>query len=95
MNRVQDLKDEAHQDPRYVKFNCRVNGRFDEIVAYNDIVDYIEQDTSWDGAWHFEKILAHKEVKPNDPNYMGSRYNCLVLWTTGEKTWEPLYTTGK
>jgi hypothetical protein len=90
MSKVQDLKDEAHKDPAYIKFKALVNNDFEEIVAYNDIVDYIEKDESWGGVWTFEKILDHKKVKPNDPDYRGSAINCLLLWSTGEQTWEPL-----
>ena len=91
MARARDLKDEAHKDPEYIKFTCRVNNDFEEVVAYNDIVDHIEKDCSWDGVWTFEKILTHKKVKPNDKDYRGSSTNCLVLWSSGEQTWEPLY----
>jgi hypothetical protein len=49
-------------------------------VAYNDIVDYIEQDDSWDGVWKFKEILGHKRVQPSDPDYMGSMYNTQLLW---------------
>jgi hypothetical protein len=92
MSKIQDAKDEAHSDPAYVKFKCSINGsEAEDIVAYNDIVDYIEKDTTWDGVWNFEKILTHKRVKPGDPNRKGSAIHCLVLWSSGEQTWEPLF----
>jgi hypothetical protein len=91
MGKVKDLKDQAHSDPEFIKFKCKVNDSYEDIVAYNDIVDFIEKDCTWEGVWNFEKILTHQKVKSGDKNYRGSGTNCLVLWSTGEQTWEPLY----
>jgi len=91
MSEVQKMKDKAHESPEYIKFKCLVNNDFEDIMAYNDVVDFIEKDATWDGVWTFEKILTHQKVKPGDKNHRGSGTNCLVLWSTGEQTWEPLY----
>ena len=91
MSEVQKMKDKGHESPEYIKFKCLVNNDFEDIVAYNDIVDCIEKDSTWDGIWTFEKILTHKKVKPGDKDHRGSGTNCLVLWSTGEQTWEPLH----
>ena len=65
-------------------------------MAHNDLVDFIEKDSTWDGIWMFEKILTHQKVKSGDNNHQGSGANCLALWSTGEQTWEPLHDrTGK
>jgi len=73
-----------------------VNNDFEDIVAHNDVVDFIEKDATWDGVWTFEKILTHQKAKPGDKNHQGSGTNCLVLWSTAEQTWEPLCNrTGK
>ena len=48
---VHDLKKDAHQDPEYVKFKCLVNNERHDVVAYNQIIDFIEKDDSWDGRW--------------------------------------------
>ena len=99
IQRVNDYKDAMLDDPEraaeLARFKCLVDGKYEEVVAYNDIVDYIEQDDSWDGVWKFQEILDHKIVKPNDKEYRGSRYNVLVRWETGETTWEPLTTKNK
>jgi len=96
MSEVQQMKDKAHESPEYITFKCLVNNDFDDIVAHNHVVDFIEKDATWDGVWTFEKILTHQKVKPGDKNHRGSGTNCLVLWTIGEQTWEPLYNrTGK
>jgi len=94
MSEVQRMKDKAHSSPEYIKFKCLVNNDFEDIVAYNDVVDFIEKDSTWDGVWTFEKILTHQKVKSGDKNHRGSGINCLVLWSTGEQTWEPLFMQG-
>jgi len=39
--------------------------------------------------WTFKKILSHKKVKKGDKDCRGAGTNCLVVWSTGEQTWEP------
>ena len=89
---IESTKDEAANQPEMIKFRALINGEREDVVAYNDIVDFIEKDESWDGWWKFKTIHNHMgPLKPTDKNYKGSRYNVLVEWETGEKTWEPLY----
>ena len=95
VKRINDYKDGLLDDPdraaEIARFKCIVNADHEEVVAYSDIVDYIEQDDSWDGVWKFKEILAHKnDVKKTDPMYMGCSVNVQVLWETGEISWEPL-----
>jgi hypothetical protein len=73
------------------KFKCVLNDGKEEVVAFNDIQNYIEKDESWDGIWKFRRIVTHKNVKKGDPNYFGCSVNVLVEWENGEKTWKPLY----
>jgi len=79
------------KQPEHVKFKCLVNDQYEEIVAYNDIVDYIEADDTWDGVWKFCRILDHKYVKPSDKNYMQCSVNALIEWESGETSWQPLH----
>jgi hypothetical protein len=88
--RVNAHKEDLEQHPEVIKFRCIVNDDYEEVVAYNDIVDYIEQDQTWDGIWKFRAIRDHKKVSPSSKDYKGSSYNVLVEWETGELTWEPL-----
>ena len=91
LERVKAHKDGVRDDPEHIKFRCLVNDKYEEVVAYNDIVDYIEQDEGWDGVWKFKEILDHKGPLHNKhKDYMGSRYNVLVLWETGERSWQPI-----
>jgi len=89
MSEVQKMKDKAHESPECIKFKCLVNNDFEDIVAYNDVVDFVEKDATWDRVSTFKKILTHQKAKPGDKNHRGSGTNCLVLWSTGEQTWEP------
>jgi len=82
MEAVRDMKDEAHKDPACIKFRCLFNNSFEEVVAYDDLVDHIEKDTAWGGPWTFEKILSHKKVRAGDKDHCGAGANCLVLWST-------------
>ena len=54
------MQHKAHEHPEFIKFKCRVNDKYDEVVAYNDIVNYIEKDQTWEGIWNWNKIKKHK-----------------------------------
>ena len=97
IERINHHKDQAQQHPDYIKFKCRINNQYDEIVDYNDIVDYIEQDDNFDGGhFKFENILDHEgPLNKDHKRYKGCTWNVLIEWTTGEKTWEPLYMPDK
>ena len=91
---VNEHIDEVRERPELAKFRCHVNGEYEEVIAYNQIVDYIEDDDSWDEAlWKFEEILDHKKVRNGSPDYKGSSYNVLIRWQGGSTTWEPLHTS--
>ena len=80
------------EHPDRIKFKCLVNNKYEEVVAYNDIADYIEADQTWDGMWQFRKIHDHKYVKPSQTDeYMKSSVNVLVEYETGETLWQPLH----
>ena len=39
-----DFAKEREKNPCFLKFRCLVNNEKEEVIAYNDIVDYIEDD---------------------------------------------------
>ena len=44
-----------------------------------------------DDLFKFRALIGHQgPLKPTDPNWKGSKFNVLVEWETGEKTYEPL-----
>ena len=93
VERIIEHKGQYEEDKDLILFKVRVgDDKYEEIVAYSDIVDYIEDQDGKDGLWKFEEILDHKCVKPSDPDYKGCSINVLLKWSTGEKTWEPIKT---
>ena len=91
MERIDAHQDAAKCHPDLVKFKCLINDEFEEIVAYNDIVDYIEADETNDGRWKYEEILEHQgPIHPKHKDYKGSSYNLLIRWSNGEIDWQPL-----
>ena len=88
---IEDHKQAGQNTPEYTKFRCLINDDYEEIVAFNDIVDFIEEDQTWDGVWKFREIKDHEgPLKPSDKRYKGSRFNVQIEWESGEVTWEPL-----
>ena len=54
----------------------------------NDFIE--ERFLKDDGVWKFHRILDHKgPLSKDDPCCEGSKYNVLIEWETGERTWEP------
>jgi len=88
-------ENDFEKQPERIKFKCLVNDQYEEIVAYNDIVDYIEADDTWDGVWKFRCILDHKYVTRSNKDYMGSSVNVLIEWESGETSWQPLHCQDK
>ena len=86
-------REHVEKDPDYINFKVRIGTDIEEIVAYNDVVDYIEKDEYFDSdtVWRFREILDWKRVTPEHPEFKGSRINLLVRWENGETTWEPYW----
>ena len=92
LERLNEMDDDIQQDPATIKFRCRhEDSDYEEIVAYNELLDYIENDDGTDDLWQFKAILDHSgPLKSSDDNYKGSQWNVKVNWENGETTWEPL-----
>ncbi len=91
-----DVINKTKDHPEVIKLKCLVKGEYEEIVAYNDICDYIEEDDGWEGEWKFEEILDHEgPLKPGDKRYMGCKYNFLTRWGDSTQSWRPLHGTDK
>jgi hypothetical protein len=80
-----------------MKFICEVpNSTVDEILTYNEILDYIEREENevlnyTEQLLKFRRITAHQgPLRTSDKDYKGSTFNRLVKWETGETTYEPL-----
>jgi hypothetical protein len=89
---VEDHESELQENPTRIKFLCSVNGnQAEEIITYNQMLDYISRDEEDPVVWKFRQITAHQgPLKPDHPDYNGSTYNVMVEWENGEITSEPL-----
>ena len=78
--------------PVKIRFRCTVNDEeYEDVIAYNELLEHISKDETEEGLWRFKSISAHQgPLSASDPDYRGSRYNVLVEWETGESTFEPL-----
>ena len=68
----------------------------EELISYNQLVDHLEAAGNEDNEinddlFKFRALIGHQgPLKPTDPNWKGCKFNVLVEWETGEKTYEPL-----
>ena len=67
-------------------------GRSQAIISYNQVLNYLEKDNQEDESlYKFRAIMNHHgHLKRSDSNYIGSLYNVMVEWKTGEIAAEPL-----
>ena len=67
------------------------NNQYEDILSYNEIVDYIERQGEEPLYWELRHIVSHQGPLPaHHPNYKGSPYNVRVEWENEEITDEPL-----
>ena len=72
--------------------NCKLV----EIISYNQLVDHLDAAANDDNEisddlFKFRALIGHQgPFKQTDPNWKECKYNVLVDWETGEKTYEPL-----
>ena len=68
----------------------------EELISYNQLVDHLESAANKaneinDDQFKLRPLIGHQgPLKPTDPNWKGCKFNVLVEWKTGEKTYEPL-----
>ena len=93
MERVDEHKKNLATNPDYIRYRVKVgnNEDWEEVVAYNELMDVVQSNKLDDGAWTFKSVIGHSgPLTKNDPGYNGSSYNVLIRWETGEQTHEPL-----
>ena len=72
------------------------NGKVEEIISYSQLGDHLEataneENETNDGLYKLRALISHQgPLKATDPKWKGCKYNILVEWETGEKTYEPL-----
>jgi hypothetical protein len=94
--RIVDLIDkhdnEVMSNPERVKFLCAMDesGR-EELLSYNQVMDYLHKDLENPTLWRFKRIVSHQgPLKQYDKDYKGSLYIVMIEWEGGEVTMEPL-----
>jgi hypothetical protein len=85
---VEDHDLDVAADKDRVKFLCSMNNdAFEEIVSYNEILQFLEKDDPEDNVWRFKRITSHEgPLRPGHPNWKGSTYNVMVEWEDGSIT---------
>ena len=85
-------EDKVKTNPELLRLRCSINNdAFEEIMAYNDIVNHIYQDQDSDIVWKFKDIIGHEgPLSQSHPSYNGSKFNVKVRWENDEVTFEPL-----
>jgi hypothetical protein len=65
--RIGEHERELFRQPGHVQFLCSVNDDdYEEILSYNELMDYIEkdkqqhQDEDGNGFWNFKHIVGHE-----------------------------------
>ena len=90
---IEKYEDDVAQNPTRLKFLIRnVHGdQAEEVITYNQMLDFINRDQDTDIVWKFKKIVSHQgPLKPDHPDYNGSTYNVMIEWENGETSTEPL-----
>ena len=79
-----------------LRFKLKVDGdQLDDLISYTQLMEYLEDNTDTgqleNGFYKFNCIKGYRgPYTSSDPEYLGSSYNLLIEWETGEITWEPL-----
>ena len=89
---IDKYTDDFNAAPEHRKFRCSINDdQYEEILTYQQIMEYIEQEGNDPIYWKFKRITAHQgPLHQTHPDYLGSKYNVLIEWENGEITTEPL-----
>jgi hypothetical protein len=78
-----------HTQFRIQYYECSNN---EDIISYQQIMDYLDDDTRNERVWKFRCIVSHEGplTKQKDKSSNGSAYNVMIEWENGETTTEPL-----
>ena len=69
-----------------LRFKCKVGSkRFEEVMTYNRMLEWVDRDMDKDDFYHFEAICGHRR-NSKDKN----KWDVIVQWKSGEKDWNDL-----
>jgi hypothetical protein len=89
---VDDYLDGVEQNPERIRFLCKLQDEDrEELIAYNEILNYLETQEQGEQLWKFKRITGHEgPLESHHNSYKGSKYNVMIEWENGEITSEPL-----
>ena len=92
-NHDSDLED----DKTRIKFLLSVNNdESEEIITYNQLLEYLASDKENEIVWKFQRIVSHQgPLVASHPDYNGSSFNVIIEWENGETTKDPLQAIAK
>ena len=78
---------ELERQPERIRFRVKVGDtETEEFVSWSDMCEFIEeQSQEEDGTWRFRKIVGHKKDLQR-----GQKPELLIMWESGEITYEPI-----
>ena len=81
----------VHLERRKFCLHINDDDNFEELVTYQQLMEYLDDDDNDPVYWKFRWIMSHKgPLHQHHPNYKGSMYNLMIEWENGEITSEPL-----
>jgi hypothetical protein len=94
---IEDHTSQLENDKNRIKILLSLNDDLrEEIITYNQLLEYLAKDKDSDIVWKFKRIVSHQgPITPNHPDYKGSLYNVMIEWENGETTNEPLQIIAK
>ena len=79
--KVEELDQDSASRGEHIKFVLKLNNQEDveQVITYNQLLDYLEKDES-QFYWSFkEDIIAHQcPLTKEDPHYKGRSYNVMI-----------------
>ena len=78
--------------PAMIRFRAtNDDNTVDKIIAYNQVIDRLENSNGYADEWKFKAITDHEgPLNQNHDRYKGSAWNVNIDWENAESTWEPL-----
>jgi hypothetical protein len=69
----------ANPDPKHSQIQINNDDQFEDILTYQQIMDYLDEDGNDPLYWKFQSIEAHEgPLHQHHPSYKGSTYNLLI-----------------
>jgi hypothetical protein len=94
---IEDLDYKLENNKDHIKFFLSINkDTSEDIITYNQLLDYLAKYDNNDVIWKFKRITSHQgPLTPKHPNYKGLTYSIMVKWDNGKTTMEPLQIIAK